>query len=159
MHVVAAQWCLGHRLCGPDGCGDVRRFIPASGTVTADQFADWVLLSSDPDAQGSEPVWQRARAEIREAFVTHMGGEEVDASRLQWPHEYLPLPDPEAFTRNLTQEELLGYRETYGERSREWILAQNELRRRNGPSTRSVLIFWAAMLALFGLLCWFHPWS
>lgn len=159
MHVVAAQWCMGYRRDDSGESSDFRRFIPPSGTVTADQFVDWVFLGSYPNPLESPALEQRARTDIRAAFVKHMGSETVDAAALHWPDEHMPLPDPEAFTRNLTQEELLGYREEFGEGSREWILAQNELRRRRRPRT---LIVWAAgftLLAAYWL--WLRPliWS
>jgi hypothetical protein len=153
MEFVAAQWCLGTELTGT-GHSDFRRLLPKSGPVTADQFVDYVFRGSGEEARGPAPRWQRARSEIRAAFVEQMGGETADAAALIWTEEYLPLPDPEAFTRNLTKEELLGYREEYGERSREWILAQRELRRRS-PSPRVWPILWvAAALLVIGYWLW-----
>lgn len=159
VHFVAARWCMGDSLGDPAG---FRRFIPGSGTVTADQFVEWVCLASAPEVRGPEPRWQRARTEIRAAFIEHMGGETVDASALVWADEYLPLPDSEAFAQNLTEEELFGYREEFGEGSREWIIARNELRRR-GRLPRSVREFlWAAaslLVIAYFLWRWLGPGS
>lgn len=136
MHFVCEQWCLGSEMDGYGETSDGRRFFPEAGSVTADQFVEWVFLASGPDAREPAPMWQRAKAEIREAFIRHMGGENVDVGALRWnggasaQPEYLPLPDPEAFARNLTVEELAGYREEFGEDSREWIIAQREMARR-----------------------------
>jgi hypothetical protein len=40
------------------------------------------------------------------------------------------LPNPEAYARRLTKNELLDYKAIYGEKSREWIIAKRELARR-----------------------------
>jgi hypothetical protein len=161
VHVVAAQWCIGYTYEENGEGRDFRRFIPPSGTVTADQFVDWVFLGSFPDALETPSLEQRARADIRGAFVRHMGGDTVDAAALHWPHEHLPLPDPEAFARNLTEEELLGHRDVYGEDSRDWIVAQNELRsRRRWLSPRATQILWvtASLLVIaYFLWRWFRP--
>jgi hypothetical protein len=149
IRLVAEQWCIGSRMDGDGNTSDLRRFFPETGRVTADQFVEWVFRASGPDARGPAPMWKRAKAEIRAAFVTYMGAESVDVGDLRWDGpqpEFLPLPDPEAFTRNLTEEELRDYREEFGERSREWILAQNELRRRRS------LPVWAALFVLGALL-------
>lgn len=161
IHVVAAQWCIGYTWEEDGEDRDFRRFIPRSGTVTADQFVDWVFRGSSPDALETPALEQRARADIRAAFVRHMGGEAVDAAALHWPHEHLPIPDPEAFARNLTAEELLGWRDLYGEDSRDWIIAQNELRRRRrwlSPLATQILWGAAALFVVFYFaLRWFRP--
>jgi hypothetical protein len=41
-----------------------------------------------------------------------------------------PLPDPWKYARNCTDQQLRDYRQIYGEQSREWLLAQEELARR-----------------------------
>jgi hypothetical protein len=49
------------------------------------------------------------------------------------------LPDPVAYAQSRTNEELLGYRGIFGEDSREWVIAQRELARRElamRPPTR-----------------------
>ncbi len=115
---------------------------------------DWVFLGSYPDALESPALEQRARAAIRAAFVEHMGGDTADASALVWPEEYLPLPDPESFMRNLTEEELLGYKKEAGTDGRECILAQNELRRRRRPSPLVMLLWGAASLLVIAYWLW-----
>jgi hypothetical protein len=155
MREVCENWCLGQDMGETGNLSDVRRFFPETGTVTADQFVDWVLLASRPDARGPAPIWQRGRIAIREAFVRCMGGEAVDARALRWPGgpedqpRYLPIPNPDKFTRNLTEEELTAYEERFGADSREWILAKNELaRRRRPPRIWSALLGGALLLAL-----------
>jgi hypothetical protein len=115
----------------------MRRFIPETGKVTADQFVEWAFLASNPETLNSDPMWQRARVEIRTAFIRLLGDEVVEANALRWPGgpksqpKYLPLPNPEAFARNLTAEELESFKEIFGKTSREWIIARRELERRS----------------------------
>jgi hypothetical protein len=136
MRVVCEQWCLGQSMNEVGESSDLRRFIPETGTVTADQFVEWVFLASNPETLNPAPMWRRARVEIRAAFIRFMGDELVEASALCWPGGpgsqplYLPLPNPEAFARNLTAGELEGYEQIFGKTSREWILARRELDRR-----------------------------
>ena len=62
-----------------------------------------------------------------------------------------PLPDPVAFARSLSEEELQDYREIYGEDSREWIIAQRERSRRRWPAWRRILYF-LVLAASIGML-------
>lgn len=57
------------------------------------------------------------------------------------------LPDPAAYAQGLTKEELLAYREIYGEDSREWVIARRELGRRI-PTTFQKLRPWIAVAYL-----------
>lgn len=61
---------------------DVTLLIPDRGVVTADQFAEWVLLAdnTNPNTECRSNI----RKAIRDSFVEHMGSEVVDASRLQY---------------------------------------------------------------------------
>lgn len=146
MQVVCAQWCLGRRF-EPDGeYSDMTRFFPATGSVGADQFVRWAFEASAVRPDDPAPRWRRARAAIRAAFIAHMGGEVVDAAALRWDEvdvlgrPRLPLPDPEAFARNLTDEELveeMGAREDWRDR----LIAERELDRRRRPPA---WIGWAA---------------
>jgi hypothetical protein len=154
MQVVGTEWCLGSTMNENGDIVDVTRFIPETGAVSADQFVDWVFLASYEEAREPKPMWKRAQVVIRAAFVEHMGGETVDAAALRWaspaiyPRRNLAIPNPEAFARNLTEDELLDYGEKYGADSREWIIAQNELARRKGPP------WWSHLLAIaIGLAC------
>ena len=52
-----------------------------------------------------------------------------------------PLPDPEAYARGLSDQELRDYRTIYGETSREWVIAQRELDGRRYPSWRRYLYY------------------
>jgi hypothetical protein len=163
MHVVSAEWCLGSVMHGDGEVSSVTQLIPKTGTVTADQFVDLVFQVSSREARDPAPVWQRARAAIRAAFVQHMGGETVDAAALRWDvvdvlgRPMLPLPDPEAFARNLTDEELeeeMNAREDWRDR----LIAKRELERRRRPAG---WILWAAFYAAVILLLLellFRPW-
>jgi hypothetical protein len=77
MHEV----CVGLGWCGgPRHVGD---YIPESGSVTADQFVEWLLEAEDADPYDLGK-WQKHKDRLREAFVRHMGSEVVDASALKW---------------------------------------------------------------------------
>jgi hypothetical protein len=76
--------CVGLGWCG--GIVDGRKcsvmdFIPSEGPVSADQFVDWVIRGDGGDPATTPKSW---KTHIRAAFVLHMGGEVVDASRLRW---------------------------------------------------------------------------
>jgi hypothetical protein len=62
----------------------VRMFIPDEGTVTADQFVEWVFLADDMDPNADLKRWQPCKDRIRAAFIACMGGESVDAHLLRW---------------------------------------------------------------------------
>lgn len=158
MEVVSAEWCLGGVIHDDGEMSAVTQLIPKTGTVTADQFVDWVFQVSSREARDPAPVWRRARAAIRAAFVEHMGGETVDAAALRWDvvdplgRPMLPLPDPEAFARNLTDAELeeqMNAREDWRDR----LIAQRELERRRRPPAWSMWAFYVAVSLLL-LLCW-----
>lgn len=73
--------CVRLGYCGCVKNGEVLHvdsFIPASGLVTADQFAEWVVL-----ADNLSPSTDPNLREIRRAFVRHMGAEVVDARLLR----------------------------------------------------------------------------
>ena len=53
-------------------------FIPEAGLITADQFAEWVVL-----ADNLTPSTSPHLKHIRDAFVRHMGAEAVDATLLR----------------------------------------------------------------------------
>ena len=60
---------------------NIRDFIPETGSVSADQFARWVIM-----AEGLDPAQKKYRRripELKAVFVKHMGAEVVDASRLR----------------------------------------------------------------------------
>lgn len=157
MQVVAAQWCLGSRF-GSDGeYIEMTRSFPKTGSASADDFVRWAFEASGIPLEDPTPRWQRARAEIRAAFIAHLGAETVDAAALRWTkvdvlgRPSLPLPDPEAFVRNLTDEELeeeLKTREDWRDR----IIAQQELDRRRDPPVPVRLAVYAVPLML--LLYW-----
>jgi len=161
MQIVHGEWCLGATMDGLGEVSDVTRFIPETGIVTADQFVEWVFLASDDEARDGTPKWQRAKTAIRAAFVLHMGGETVDAAALRWAesdvpaYARMPLPDPEAFARNLTDEELeeeMNVREDWRDR----LIAQRELERRGRPAAWVRWTLYAASLLV--LLYWAWIW-
>lgn len=154
MRVVCGEWCLGSRF-EPDGEHiDMTRFIPATGRVSADEFVRWAFEASSVGLDDPAPRWQHARAAIRAAFIAHMGGEVVDAAALRWDdvdvlgRPRLPLPDPEAFVRKLSDEELeeeVGACEDWRDR----LITQRELDRRRRPAA---WIRWASYVALLLML-------
>lgn len=82
MHQVCVGW--GH--CGSLQAGKyshVTDFIPDSGTVTATQFAEWVLLA-EGEADAPPSYRERWLPRLRASFVEHMGADSVDARRLRW---------------------------------------------------------------------------
>lgn len=158
MKLVCAEWCLGKVMHGDGEVSDVTQLIPKEGKVSADQFVEWVFLASGEEARGPEPMWSRARAEIRAAFIRHMGGEIVDARALRWDavdpigRTMLPLTDPVAFARNLTDAELeeeMNVREDWRDR----LIAERELQRRRRPPWLMPL-WWALCLIGLTLAAW-----
>jgi hypothetical protein len=82
MHQVCVGW--GH--CGSVQAGEymhVTDFIPNSGTVTATQFAEWVLTAEGDDDTPSA-YRERWVSRLREAFIEHMGADHADAQRMRW---------------------------------------------------------------------------
>lgn len=83
MHFV----CVGWGFCGclKDGKPlHVDDFIPETGAVSADQFVEWVFLADDIDPHADPDHWQRHKDAIRAAFIEYMGGEVVEAEKLEW---------------------------------------------------------------------------
>lgn len=82
MDQVCVEW--GH--CGSVQAGryvHVTDFIPDSVTVTASQFAEWVLIAEGgTDAQTT--YRERWLSRLRDAFVEHMGTDCVHAQRMRW---------------------------------------------------------------------------
>lgn len=60
----------------------VTTLIPPNGPVHADQFVEWLLLADNVNP--NLPKYDRHKTALRAAFVTHMGGEVVDAALLRW---------------------------------------------------------------------------
>jgi len=84
---------LMHEVCVERGwCGGIINgkathvddFIPASGTVPAAQFVDWLFLADGMDPTAEPDKWQSHKDGLRAAFVRHMGADVVEASRLKW---------------------------------------------------------------------------
>ena len=79
--------CVGLGFCGCIKRGrplHVGRFIPSSGPVRADQFAEWVFLADDMNPNSKPERWEKVKAKIEAAFVRHMGADVVDAGLLRW---------------------------------------------------------------------------
>lgn len=56
--------------------------IPASGPVHANQFVEWLFLADNVNPNLAK--YDRYKAALHAAFVTHMGSEVVDAELLRW---------------------------------------------------------------------------
>jgi hypothetical protein len=89
---------LLHRICVDWGfCGSVQsgkyvhvlQFIPRSGLVTARQFADWVLLA-EGDGHLSAPSRDEWTERFEQAFITILGADTVDVTRLENYKAYPP---------------------------------------------------------------------
>ncbi len=74
--------CVRLGFCGSVVDGQplhVDQFLPQSGVLTNDEFADALFKAEGWDTDGSEA--QTFRSSVREAFVRHMGGSEMDARK------------------------------------------------------------------------------
>ena len=58
--------------------------IPDTGPVHVDQFVEWVFLADNMNPNSEPERWKKTKEVIREAFIEHMGGELVDAKKLQF---------------------------------------------------------------------------
>lgn len=82
--------CVHLGFCGCIKDGEplhVTDFIPAEGTVTADQFVEWVFLADNLNPNLDPKRWKKIRNTIRGAFVFHMGADATDAKNLWWFRE------------------------------------------------------------------------
>lgn len=73
--------CVRLGFCGSVANGQplqVGKFLPQSGTVTDEVFADAVFKAEGWDPDSAEA--RKFRASVREAFARHMGESEIDAS-------------------------------------------------------------------------------
>jgi hypothetical protein len=61
----------------------VRDLIPDTGTVTADQFVEWLILADGTQNMIGSSELSRWRRELKAIFVKHMGTAAVDAARLR----------------------------------------------------------------------------
>jgi len=73
--------CVTLGYCGSAPPGEESRHfldrVPKEGTVTADEFVEWVLWADRHPGS-------KHRQQIRAAFVSIMGAEEVDARKLRF---------------------------------------------------------------------------
>ncbi len=91
MDVACVDWgfcgCLKH-----GAPLHVTMFIPQSGPVHASQFVEWLLLADNVNP--NLPEYDRHKAALRLAFMTHMGGEIVDAALLRGSDSQPAVDDP-----------------------------------------------------------------
>lgn len=74
--------CVVHGWCGSVVDGEYRRvddYLPISGPVTAEQFAEWVILAEGQDPDGAIARAQGWRATIENVFVECIGARVFDA--------------------------------------------------------------------------------
>ena len=74
--------CVRLGFCGSVVDGQalhVDQFLPQSGVLTTEEFADALFRAEGWDPHGSEA--RTFRSNVREAFIRHMGGSEVDAAQ------------------------------------------------------------------------------
>jgi len=74
--------CVRLGFCGSVVDGQplhVDQFLPQSGVLTNEEFTDALFKAEGWDPDGSEA--QTFRSSVREAFVRHMGGSEMDAGQ------------------------------------------------------------------------------
>jgi hypothetical protein len=93
MHDACVVW--GFCGCIKDGEPlHVTKLIPSDGPVHATQFVEWLLLADDVNPNLSK--YERHKAALFASFVTHMGGEVVDASLLRWSDCEPEAKEPDA---------------------------------------------------------------
>jgi hypothetical protein len=83
MHEV----CVGKGWCGGIVDGEpshIDDFIPDTGSVSADQFVDWLFAADGVDPLTEPAKWKEHKDGLRDAFIRHMGADVVDASALKW---------------------------------------------------------------------------
>ena len=76
--------CVSLGFCGSvvdDQPLHVGQFLPETGTLTAEDFADALFKAEGLDPEGSTA--RRFRSNVRDAFVRHMGVSAIDASLLR----------------------------------------------------------------------------
>lgn len=61
-------------------CGSVDEFLPATGTISDEDFADALFQAEGWDLAGLDA--QKFRSTVRDAFVRHMGRAAIDAGAL-----------------------------------------------------------------------------
>ena len=83
MHEYCADlgWCGGVKDGKPLHVSD---FIPETGSVSADEFARWLITAEGFDLdQLSASDLRRWMPQLKAMFVKHMGADVVDASNLR----------------------------------------------------------------------------
>ncbi|WP_155006405.1 hypothetical protein [Sphingomonas hengshuiensis] len=79
--------CVGKGWCGGIVNGEpchVDYLIPETGSVSAEQFVEWLFQAEGLDPSSEPAKWGKHKDGLREAFVRHMGADVVDASALKW---------------------------------------------------------------------------
>jgi hypothetical protein len=81
------EFCVGVGWCGCTKDGKplhVSDFIPATGPVSADEFARWLIMADgfDPDQLSASEI-RRWMPQLEAMFVKHMGADVIDARNLR----------------------------------------------------------------------------
>lgn len=98
MHEACVNWGF----CGCIKRGEplhVTKLIPPSGPVHAHQFVEWLFLADNLNP--NVDTYERHKAALSAAFVTHMGGEVVDATLLRWSCDEPDQDEPDVKYRGL----------------------------------------------------------
>lgn len=86
MHYV----CVEHGYCGSVLNGKpshVTDFIPENGLVSADEFAEWVMLADGCEPNSTLGFRERHKNDMVAAFIKYMGTDRVQARFLSWDAE------------------------------------------------------------------------
>lgn len=79
------EFCAGLGWCGCVKDGKplhVTDFIPETGSVSADEFAKWLIMADGLDADEHSVEIRRWISQLKAVFIKHMGTDEIDASKL-----------------------------------------------------------------------------
>lgn len=74
--------CVRYGFCGSIIDGQPRHvddFVPERGSITADQFTNWLFQAEAKD----RAQFEQHRSSIKAAFVRHLGSETIDAATLR----------------------------------------------------------------------------
>lgn len=81
---LAYKMCVQYGLCNPSFIrGEPRElsdYIPTTGTVSAAQYIEGLLMVSGFDPVTQQDVFRESKEMYRSVFVKHMGADAVDAS-------------------------------------------------------------------------------
>jgi hypothetical protein len=86
-HALMHEVCVERGWCGSvvgDRPMHVTDFLPANGTVTAEEFVGWLFDADGVDPNEDLAKWQSHIDGLRDAFLRHMGSTSVDVARLAY---------------------------------------------------------------------------